>query len=317
MFSVIVPIYKVEKYIRDCINSIITQSYRDMELILVDDGSPDNSAVIAEEIVKNAGFSNYKLIRTENRGVSAARNTGIENSTGDYIIMVDADDVLVENFLFDFYEEIKKHPDSDIISCGFEILHEDGRKESDPYSDQTVVCDRVKAQEHFFNRSIKFLLPALALKRSFIAQNSIRFDEKVRYSEDVQFIWRCLAYNKADIVHIEKGNYKYILHPGSTMTASGIQKILTFCGGMERLYDEIKELLCENVSREIMGRMYFSMLHGATKMMTYKTFKELYLSSDSKKYVKQQFSSGSLKVKLVCFTLLICNPLGYKLMRKF
>ena len=317
MFSVIVPIYKVEKYIEECIRSLVLQSFRDFELVLVDDGSPDDSVEIAERVLKSSQSTEYRIIRTENRGVSAARNTGIDNSRGEYIVMVDSDDILSKDFLLDFKRKIDSYPESDIISCGFEIIREDVKKETTVGDDKTLVCDHFVAQKHFFDRTIKFLLPALAIKKDFIERNKIRFDEAVRYSEDVQFIWRCLAYNQKDIVHFTKENYKYILHPGSTMTASGIEKILTFCGGIERLYEEISPLLRDDIRNEIVQRMYFSMLHGASKMMSYRTFKDLYIRSRSKRYVKEQFHLAGTRVRVVCVIILVCLRMGYAIMRKF
>lgn len=317
MFSIIVPIYKVEKYIEECIRSIVLQSFRDFELVLVDDGSPDDSVVIAERVLKSLQYTEYRIIHTENRGVSAARNTGIENARGEYIIMVDSDDILSDDFLLDFKDKIDSYPESNIISCGFEIIREGEKRKLTVGDDEAMVCDHFTAQKHFFDRTIKFLLPALTLKKSFIEKNKIRFDEAVRYSEDVQFIWRCLAYNQEDVIHFTKENYKYILHSGSTMTASGIEKILTFCGGMERLYGEISPFLREDIKNEIVQRMYFSMLHGASKMMSYKNFKELYIRSEGKRYVKEQFRVSGTKVMVVCGITLVCLRMGYAIMRKF
>ena len=88
--SIIVPVYKVEKYIDKCIKSIIDQTYENIELILVDDGSPDNCGKICDEYA--AKDSRIKVIHKENGGLSSARNIGIENSIGDYIMFFDSDE---------------------------------------------------------------------------------------------------------------------------------------------------------------------------------------------------------------------------------
>lgn len=90
--SVIVPIYKVEKYLRDCLESIINQSYRDLEIILIDDGSPDNSGGIADEYAGKD--SRIKVIHKQNGGVAGARNDGLRMATGKYVTFVDSDDIL-------------------------------------------------------------------------------------------------------------------------------------------------------------------------------------------------------------------------------
>ena len=89
-FSIIVPVYKVEKYLERCINSILSQTYRNFELILVDDGSTDNCPRICDEYVKSNNRIN--VIHKKNGGLSSARNAGIDRSTGEYIIFVDSDD---------------------------------------------------------------------------------------------------------------------------------------------------------------------------------------------------------------------------------
>ena len=95
LISIIVPIYNVEKYIHKCIESIINQTYKNLEIILVDDGSPDNCGNICEEYAKND--SRIKVIHKENNGLSSARNAGLEICKGDYIGFVDSDDYIELN----------------------------------------------------------------------------------------------------------------------------------------------------------------------------------------------------------------------------
>ena len=97
-FSIIVPVYKVEKYIRSCIESILNQKYSDFELLLINDGSPDNSGEICDEYARSD--ERVKVFHQKNRGVSSARNVGLENSSGEYILFVDADDILYPDALF-------------------------------------------------------------------------------------------------------------------------------------------------------------------------------------------------------------------------
>lgn len=99
-FSVIVPVYNVEKYIRKCIDSILAQTYRDYELILVDDGSKDNSGKICDSYINMNNSINIKCIHKKNGGLSDARNTGIANATGDFLVFVDSDDWIDRNALY-------------------------------------------------------------------------------------------------------------------------------------------------------------------------------------------------------------------------
>ena len=90
--SIIIPVYKVEAYIRECLDSVIRQTYKNLEIILVDDGSPDQCGQICDEYAQED--SRIQVIHKENAGVSAARNTGIDAATGTYMIFADSDDVL-------------------------------------------------------------------------------------------------------------------------------------------------------------------------------------------------------------------------------
>ena len=93
--SVIFPIYNVEEYIRACVDSILNQSFKNIEVLLVDDGSPDNSSAIIDEYSKKD--KRVKALHKQNGGLSDARNYGIENASGDYLMFIDGDDFLFEN----------------------------------------------------------------------------------------------------------------------------------------------------------------------------------------------------------------------------
>lgn len=97
MISVIVPVYNVEKYLSRCIDSVLMQTFTDFELLLVDDGSPDNSGMICDEYaLKDV---RVKVLHQENKGLSGARNAGIENSVGNYVVFIDSDDYVKDNYL--------------------------------------------------------------------------------------------------------------------------------------------------------------------------------------------------------------------------
>lgn len=116
-FSIIIPIYNMEKYLEKCINSIICQKFDGYEIILVDDGSRDSSFQIAQKLSEQ--YRNIKCFKKENGGVASARNYGIEKAEGEYLIFLDADDKLGENALEDAYETIT----SENLEGGVELLY--------------------------------------------------------------------------------------------------------------------------------------------------------------------------------------------------
>ncbi|MBO5935009.1 MAG: glycosyltransferase family 2 protein [Clostridia bacterium] len=137
LISVILPVYNVEKCIQRCLDSVANQSYKNLEIILVDDGSTDNSGKICDEY--QANDNRIKVIHKKNAGVSAARNTGLEQSTGEYYCFIDSDDNIAENYIEVLYNAIAEH-DADISCCSFTYL----------YPDNTTYCPLGKDKDENF-----------------------------------------------------------------------------------------------------------------------------------------------------------------------
>lgn len=116
LISVVVPIYNVENYIKKCVDSILSQTYKNLEIILVDDGSPDNCPQICDEYAQKD--SRIKVIHKENGGVSSARNIGMENARGKWIAFIDADDWIEEKYFEKMLDRVKTN-DADIVLCGY------------------------------------------------------------------------------------------------------------------------------------------------------------------------------------------------------
>ena len=114
--SMIVPVYQVEKYIAQCIESVLKQTFQNFELILVDDGSKDQSGIICDSYA--AKDDRIIVLHTKNRGAAAARNTGLDHASGRYITFLDGDDYLAENMIARLYEVIE-HSEYDMVVCDF------------------------------------------------------------------------------------------------------------------------------------------------------------------------------------------------------
>ena len=123
--SIIVPVYNVEAYIAECLNSLVNQNYQDYEIIVVDDGSPDGSMIIADDIAKKS--DKIKIMHKENGGLSSARNFGLEHASGQYIWFVDSDDRIETDCLAQLVERMKKY-DLDILSFNAYHCAKNGRK---------------------------------------------------------------------------------------------------------------------------------------------------------------------------------------------
>lgn len=136
LISVIVPIYNVEKYLDRCVDSIINQTYKNLEIILVDDGSPDNCPKMCDDYAEKD--SRIKVVHKENGGLSDARNVGMEVATGEYVSFIDSDDYISLDFYETLLETIVDN-DSDIVECGVVKFYEDNN--FDEYSDDLKVTN--------------------------------------------------------------------------------------------------------------------------------------------------------------------------------
>lgn len=124
--SIIVPIYKVEIYLRKCVDSIVNQTYKNIEILLIDDGSPDNCGIICDEYAKKD--ERIKVIHKKNGGLSDARNYGIEASSGDYIMFVDSDDYISKDMCEILLKKALEN-NADIVSCNFKEIYIDNFEE--------------------------------------------------------------------------------------------------------------------------------------------------------------------------------------------
>lgn len=125
MFSIIVPVYNVEKYLDKCLASILEQTFKDFECIIIDDGSPDNSNIIIDKYVKLD--QRFKVIHQKNMGLSAARNAGLDIAKGDYIVFVDSDDYIANDYLEKFAAKIAS-TNAEIVVCGLTEVFKDYEK---------------------------------------------------------------------------------------------------------------------------------------------------------------------------------------------
>lgn len=212
--SVIVPVYKVEAYIHLCVDSLLSQTFTDYELILVDDGSPDHCGEICDEYATRD--SRIHVIHQENGGLSAARNAGLDIAQGDYITFIDSDDVIYDRFLeLLFNNAIEK--DNDIVVCQYmkfdkELeFHIDDDIEEDCIS-AIEACERIYYMDG--SNSFSFVITCGKLYRKELFQN-IRFPIG-RLHED-QFVTYKLMYAANRVGLIMAPLYGYRMNPDSIM----------------------------------------------------------------------------------------------------
>ena len=218
LFSIIVPIYKVEKYLKCCVDSILTQSFSDFELILVDDGSPDNCPKICDDYAKQD--ERVKVVHKQNGGHSSARRAGIEIASGEYLLFVDSDDYVSQDYLETFAKPIKEK-DVDVVCVGHVIFNEETQTIK-PLCSKAGFYDREKMEKEIFPlliedvyaKSLSSSLWAKAYKKELIAPIIEQIDSRIIIGEDLICSKSCIY--KAQSIYIsEKNLYFYRTNPQS------------------------------------------------------------------------------------------------------
>lgn len=257
LVSIICPVYNAEAYLHKCIDSIIAQTLSDWELILVDDGSPDNSGSICESYaVKD---SRIKVIHKDNGGVSAARQTGFEAAQGEYIIHVDPDDWIESSMLEDLYTKAKSGS-ADMVICDFlydkagELIYS---KQEPSSLDHKVVLSEMFSKLH------GSCCNKLVRNQTCLLYNA-KFPEGVNYSEDVCFNVQLLIHD-IKIAYVPKAYYHYMQYETSLTN----NFTLTTLENCKRYVSELCTYLPEDSD----------MVRNAKEMVKFNAFKNRILSN--------------------------------------
>lgn len=217
LISVIVPVYKVEEYLARCIESIIKQTYENFEMILVDDGSPDNCGKICDKYA--AKDERIKVIHQRNSGLSAARNAGINIMRGKYVTFIDSDDFVHETYLEVMYRLIKKYG---IGVC--QVSFEQGKADIFPKLEGKTEIKCFRDSELFGNRNVKITAWAKLYEASLIS--TVKFPVG-KINEDEFFTYKPVAYARGIIVSSER-LYYYYNRSGSIMNTKKDMLCLDF-----------------------------------------------------------------------------------------
>lgn len=202
LISIIVPVYNAEQYLSKCLNSILIQTFKNWECLLIDDGSFDNSGSICDYY--SSRDERFVVIHKENRGVSVARNFGLDNARGEWIIFVDSDDWIDKTCFYDCKTIIDKF-EVDIIQFGYRKVKFSGELIS-----EYVYKSRYSDVSEYAQIRHKNLCAAGSLiKADVIRNNHIRFKDGVKYAEDQMFIMNCMKFSQKIIYH---GNIYYNYH---------------------------------------------------------------------------------------------------------
>ena len=313
MISVIIPVYNVEQYICNTLASLIEQDEKDFELLLVDDGSKDESVSAIRSYLEDKDLK-WRLIEKENGGQSSARNLGLKEATGDYIVFLDSDDVVSSHFLSGLRRAIEEN-DVDFSFCDFQYV----KKQCPPQTEkgETYIYDRDELLHHFLLRTVSFVVPSMMVKRDFLIEKRISFCEAIRFSEDQLFIWD-VFFRSARAAYLKEKMYGYYLRGQSIMTASPYDRIVSGYRVFSSFVEDWKKQFPdkEKLIGMILPRWALGTLYTAASLVSYDEFRKLYGIMDGKNILKRISGIGERNAILLAIVARISPKLLYQLCRK-
>lgn len=313
MISVIVPVYNVEKYIISCLDSILKQKCQDFELIIVDDGSKDNSCKRIKEFL-NGKKIRWKLLEKENGGQSSARNLGLKEAKGERIVFLDSDDVIASDFLSALESHLLSG-DYDFSFCNYVYV----KRQIPPQNvEKGVYCfGKEELLTAFLKRTVRFVVPSMMFRKEFLLENNLWFNENTSFSEDQMFIWNVIFHSNVSI-YLDQDLYGYYLRERSIMTGSAYGKIMTGYREYEKFTKQLVESYPEkeDLIRLILPRWELGTLFAAASLINRKEYKKMYDSMNGKTILKRIKGIGENNAYLLALVSAISADLLYYLCRK-
>ncbi|WP_300382369.1 glycosyltransferase [Clostridium sp.] len=239
MVSLIIPVFNVEEYLEECLESIIAQSFSDYEVILVDDGSTDKSRSIINDYEKR--FNNIKILYQKNKGVSEARNLALKHASGEYVLYVDSDDFLKSNMLELMVNKAKKTK-TDIVICNYTLYYGVNSSNNKEFSYNIVESKMyypIEAVDMMLNFKLQGQLWNKLFKRSLLIENNFEF-EPGRYIQDIFPVFKVI--NKSGkIAFIDEALYYYRQRETSTIHKRNIKLVEDYYHAMYSIIQYIIE----------------------------------------------------------------------------
>ena len=261
LVSVVVPVYKVEKYLSKCVDSILSQTYKNIEIILVDDGSPDRCGEICDEFKEK--YNNIKVIHKINEGLGIARNSGMKEADGEYITFVDSDDYIGENLITDLVSQMSR--DVDFCKCGHTKVREDGitisttqlkQEQFDHNSVQEELLPRIIGSAPNMSDSLPMCVWGVMYRLSLICEERLLFpSERELISEDLIFNLNYLHHANSAVI-IDSIDYYYCIKGGSLSTSYRPDRFDAICVFYKHVFQLINKWGYENAAVLRLQRLY-------------------------------------------------------------
>lgn len=306
-YSVIIPVYNVEKYINRCVKSILSQRYNDLEIILIDNGSTDRSGSICD-IYANE-YANISVYHIENHGVGSARNFGLSKARGEFIYFVDSDDYLVGNLFADFADKLVLDLDLAVFSYynSFEedLTEKQRTEKSLPFKGNYDKDGFIKIFKELFLSDMLYTVWNKIYRREFLLENNLSF-EKYELGEDVRF--NLNAYRNVNKVFLSQDSYYvYVIgRKGSAMSSYNPKRLQYQLQELELVDSLLKDwnIDSSNLDNTVKARILMSNIHNISKqklpvIKKVKLVKEICKSKDMADFIRNDSSILNPLVKML------------------
>ncbi|TDL61521.1 glycosyltransferase [Rhodococcus qingshengii] len=264
--SVIIPVYNVEKYLTRCIESVINQSYKDIEIVLINDGSPDSSGDICDYYASND--SRIRVIHKKNEGVSQARNSGLEVINGEYIFFLDSDDYIEEDAISKFSKRAKETA-ADIIIGNYKIINENNEiTVCDPFDTLKFANGTINKStdkfKYFFGKSFGRNVWNKLYNTKLVKDLNILFEREINYGEDFLFNLK-LFINYPNIELLNEYTYYYFINKGSITNTYQNNLTKSNLLLLEKFHSYAKEQNKLNDNKDLIAFLSFTLIDNSSR----------------------------------------------------
>lgn len=309
LVSVVVPVYKVEHYIVDTLESIVNQTYKNLELILVNDGTPDNSIGVATEFLSDKDIQ-WKVLEEPNSGLPTARNNGIKAAVGKWVICPDSDDYIAPQTIEKMVEAAKSHSVR-CVFCGYKNVGESQIRDGVIKENYAIKLDIEDLRRRFLERRIIPLAPGMLLDKTIY--DIIQYDKDCPHDEDIHFMWR-LFYSISDVAYIDADYYNYRvrnssmsynLKPSAYLATSERYAVMT--KDLQQRYPKDK------VAKRIYPKYRLGGAHVLARSNNYEVFRQTILKDGYRRDMSKLVFQSDMKLSLYALLYCISLKLFYKI----
>jgi glycosyltransferase involved in cell wall biosynthesis len=312
LVSVIVPVYNVEKYLSRCIDSILSQTYKNLEIILVDDGSTDNSPMICDDY-KNKD-SRIRVVHKKNEGVSVARNTGLDLANGTYISFVDSDDWIEPN-LYERVITCINEKKADIVKYHYVVEENGVSKNTGCNYNYTGFVDKKELISILLAAKIQGECWSYVFKKELLSK-SLRFENNIIYGEDILFTVELFLIANS-IYFVEDSFYHYFQSNDGSVTKNAnkaIEIIKTICIVYEKQkmiykkYDELNNIVDKCTATNLFIKVCYH-INKIYKMNKQKEIESFLLDDEPFRKLTKNVDSKKIKMSYKVFRFLVVHRL--------